>query len=93
MKPRRGPRKPSFTRKVNVEKEPKPEVKAVEQQQAELTESKEPKDDKDADYTTNCKLRTKQGQFKDYVLKLQGDNLILSRPKSTKQPLLVYSLQ
>ena len=37
-------------------------------------------------------MRTKKGSFKDYVLKLQRSSLILSRPESSKKPLLVYPL-
>ena len=39
-----------------------------------------------------CKLHTKGGNFKDYVLELDNRNLVLSRPQSSQRPLIVYTL-
>ena len=41
---------------------------------------------------THCKLPTKGGNFKNYVLELDGNNLVLSRPQSSQMPVIVYAL-
>ena len=41
---------------------------------------------------THCKLLTKGFDLKDYVLELDGKNLVLTRPWSSYRPVIVYAL-
>ena len=82
------PKKKPNTLSTSNLREHKPASSATEQNR--LPESCP---DRVADYMVQCKLPTKQGKLKDYVLKLQRGCLIMSRPKNTRRPLLVYPLQ
>ena len=43
-------------------------------------------------FIMHCKLPTKSGRMKDYDLKQQGLNLLLTREKSKKKPMIVLAL-